>query len=122
MKTVQYRHRQRRHSDKQNVGKHQAIQIDSFDLYLILSEHRKQADRQRRKNYAQNRQSGQNSGKRPKQSIRERPGFLAGAIPHVIGEYRDERSRHRSFPDQAAKEIRDSICQDKRIGDARGSQ
>src|ERR1035441_3898997 len=86
MKTVQYRHRQRRHSDKQNVGKHQAIQIDSFDLYLILSEHRKQADRQRRKNYAQNRQSGQNSGKRPKQSIRERPGFLAGAIPDGMGE------------------------------------
>ena len=122
MEAIQNRHRQGSHPDEQDVRKHEPVQINSFDLNLILPEHGKQANRQRGKNHAQYSQGGQHRGECPEQAIRKRPGFFPGTIPHVIGEDRNERSRHRSLANETAKDIRDPVCQNEGIGDARGSQ
>ena len=122
MKTVQDGHRHRRHPDEQNVREHQAIQIDSFQLNLILSEHGEEPDKQGRKNDAQDRQRGQNHAKCPKQTVCELPGLFPGAIPHVVGKNWNEGSRHRAFADQPPKEIRNPVSQHEGIGQARGAQ
>ena len=122
MKTVQDGHGQRRHPNEQDIWEDQAIQIDSFQLILILPEHGEEPDKEGRKNDPEYGQSGQNHGKCPKQTVCEFPGLFLGAIPHVIGEYWNEGSRHRAFPDEPPKEIRNAVGQHKGISQARGAQ
>src|SRR6267378_474682 len=69
-----------------------------------------------------NTEAGQNKRESPEQTVGEFPRLLAGTVPHVIGEDRNEGSCHRPFSDQAAEEVRDAVRQNERIGDARRSQ
>jgi hypothetical protein len=52
MKAVQNGHGQGSQSDKQDIWKHQSIQIDSFGLDLVLSKHGEEPYEERRKYYS----------------------------------------------------------------------
>src|SRR5580692_10530461 len=116
VEAVQNGHGQRRHADEQDVREHQSIQIDRFELDLILSEHREEPNYHREENNTEYRQRRENRAERPEQAVGEGPSLFAGAVPHVIGEYRDEGGGHRAFTYEPPQDIRNPIGEDEGVG------
>ncbi len=123
VKAVQDGHGQRRQADKKDIRKNDPIQV--YGLFPRGLAGRKQCEQThelRREHHSQHGNRREQHRQVPEQPIGKLPYLVARLVVQVVGEYRYEGCRHRSFSHEPPQQTRDAISQNEGISRWCGAQ
>ena len=118
METIENSHRNSGQAEKQNVRKHDPVQIRcQLELAWRRRESRgEHAYEHWRKHHPNDCQNGHDYRGERQQRVREFPRFLFLALAEVLGKYRNERRVCSTFADNASKKIWNPVGDRERVG------